>query len=34
MISKKKESVEKIERLRVMGELSARVAHDLKILLE
>ena len=30
MISKKKESVEKIERLRVMGELSARVAHDLR----
>lgn len=30
MTSKKKESVEKIERLRVMGELSARVAHDLR----
>ena len=30
MTSKKKESAEKIERLRVMGELSARVAHDLR----
>jgi len=30
MISKKAESIEKIERLRIMGELSARVAHELR----
>ena len=30
MASKKVESFEKTERLRVMGELSARVAHDLR----
>ena len=30
MTSKKVESLEKTERLRVMGELSARVAHDLR----
>lgn len=30
MTSKKVESVEKTERLRIMGELSARVAHELR----
>jgi signal transduction histidine kinase len=30
MISKKQDSIEKTERLQVMGELSARVAHELR----